>query len=178
MILMTLSTFSNVKLKLIFIVTNVKKSEYLSVSRTKLMFPKKKIFVPIFHDNEPELDACILKSFHDDELKRFAKFIASNAITVLNYCCSKDESHILTFVVFLTKKSIIKIGQYPSYADIEKPQIKRFKNILKNYYSEINTAIGLYSCHIGIGSFVYLRRIIKPQINCVLCSFCISIGRL
>ena len=130
----------------------------------KIYVPKKENFVPIFHDNEPELDACILKSFHDDELKRFAKFIASNAITVLNYCCSKDESHILTFVVFLTEKSIIKIGQYPSYADIEKPQIKRFKNILKNYYSEINTAIALYSCHIGIGSFVYLRRIVEKLV--------------
>ncbi|RZK37465.1 MAG: hypothetical protein EOO61_08940 [Hymenobacter sp.] len=59
----------------------------------------------------------------------------------------------------------MKIGQFPSIADISKDETKRYKSILPNeYYVELNKAIGLYSHGIGIGSFVYMRRIFEKLI--------------
>jgi glutamate mutase epsilon subunit len=59
----------------------------------------------------------------------------------------------------------MKIGQYPSYRDIESPQIKKFQKVLGGYYTELNKAIGLYSHGVGIGLFVYLRRIIEKLVH-------------
>lgn len=79
--------------------------------------------------------------------------------------CSLNESHKLEY--FFVKKGykIIKVGQYPSSADIDLPQAKKFSSILgKQYYDELKRAIGLYSHGVGIGSFVYLRRIIEKLV--------------
>ncbi|MCL2767179.1 MAG: hypothetical protein FWE49_00385 [Synergistaceae bacterium] len=37
----------------------------------------------------------------------------------------------------------------------------KYKSVLKEQYDEYNRAIGLYTHGIGIGAFVYLRRIIE-----------------
>lgn len=72
------------------------------------------------------------------------------------------ESHQLTFVLFIDEFTIQKIGQYPSYADIDIPQADIYRKELgRKYYNELKRAIGLYSCNVGIGSYVYLRRIIE-----------------
>lgn len=58
--------------------------------------------------------------------------------------------------------SITKIGQYPSVADIHRGQIKQFDKILgKQVSNEFSRAIGLAANGVGIGSFVYLRRIFE-----------------
>ncbi len=78
--------------------------------------------------------------------------------------CSLNESHKMEY--FFTKRGskIIKVGQYPSYRDIENPQIKKFRKLLGDYYPELSTAIRLFSVNVGIGSFVYLRRIIEKLV--------------
>ena len=98
------------------------------------------------------------------ELERFNEFINYYKIRTLQYVCSKDNLHHLTYFIKLTDSYIMKIGQYPSYADIENPQIKKYQKALGKYYSELNKAIGLFSCKVGIGSFVYLRRIIEKLV--------------
>jgi len=55
-----------------------------------------------------------------------------------------------------------KIGQYPTIADLEIGKYKKYSKILsKEYLRELNKAIGLSANGVGIGSFVYLRRIFE-----------------
>ena len=56
---------------------------------------------------------------------------------------------------------VIKVGQYPSVADLVIPEIAKYKPVLGTQYREFSKAIGLFAHGIGIGSFVYLRRIIE-----------------
>ena len=100
----------------------------------------------------------------DKKKRAYEEFIKSNRITTLNYKCSKDEKHKLVYIILLTESYIMKIGQYPSYRDIESPQIKKFQKVLGEYYLELKRAIGLHACNVGIGSFVYLRRIIEKLV--------------
>lgn len=88
-----------------------------------------------------------------------------NELTVLHYVCSRDYSHQLTFVLLIDEFTIQKIGQYPSYADIDIPQADVYRKKLgRKYYNELKRAIGLYSRNVGIGSYVYLRRITEKLI--------------
>ena len=56
----------------------------------------------------------------------------------------------------------MKIGQYPSVADIHIGQVKQYDKVLdKSILREFTKAIGLAANGVGIGSFVYLRRIFE-----------------
>lgn len=59
-----------------------------------------------------------------------------------------------------------KIGQFPTIADLEIGKYKKFSKILtKEYLRELNKAIGLSANGVGIGAFVYLRRIFENLIE-------------
>jgi hypothetical protein len=59
-----------------------------------------------------------------------------------------------------------KIGQTPSIADFHINQIKDYKNVLnEEKLREFTRAIGLAANGVGIGSFVYLRRIFESLIE-------------
>ena len=67
------------------------------------------------------------------------------------YCLWEPESQIL-----------MKIGQFPSVADIHINEIKQYTKLLpKEKLKEFTRAIGLAANGVGIGSFVYLRRIFE-----------------
>ena len=58
--------------------------------------------------------------------------------------------------------SITKVGQYPSVADFHIGQVRKYGKILpKDKMREFTKAIGLAANGVGIGSFVYLRRIFE-----------------
>lgn len=58
--------------------------------------------------------------------------------------------------------SISKVGQYPSVADFHIGQLRKYGKILpKDKMREFTKAIGLAANGVGIGSFVYLRRIFE-----------------
>lgn len=80
---------------------------------------------------------------------------------VLTYRCTRDKSHSILFDLIVGNDKIIKIGQYPSVADLAIPEIAKYKAILGVQYREFSKAVGLFAHGIGIGSFVYLRRIIE-----------------
>lgn len=54
-----------------------------------------------------------------------------------------------------------KIGQHPSIADLTFPQMDKYRKMLGKNSAEFNKAIGLFTHGVGIGSFVYLRRIFE-----------------
>jgi hypothetical protein len=85
------------------------------------------------------------------------------------YIRCKRYEDIFTFSIFynVEEKYLIKIGQYPSIADFHIHKIKQYDN-LKYDLKEFTKAIGLAANGVGIGSFVYLRRIFE---NLILESF-------
>jgi hypothetical protein len=60
----------------------------------------------------------------------------------------------------------MKIGQFPSVAEIHIHEIKQYKKLLtQEKLKEFTRAIGLAANGVGIGSFVYLRRIFEHLIQ-------------
>jgi len=60
------------------------------------------------------------------------------------------------------KNILVKVGQYPSVADLYISQIKQYNKLLpQEKLREFTRAIGLAANGVGIGSFVYLRRIFE-----------------
>lgn len=58
--------------------------------------------------------------------------------------------------------TLSKVGQYPSVADIHIGQVHKYDKVLPNdKMREFTKAIGLAANGVGIGSFVYLRRIFE-----------------
>ena len=76
----------------------------------------------------------------------------------------KRYGDTITIIVYHShsKNSITKVGQYPSVADVHIGQIKQYDKFLeKSILKEFTKAIGLAANGVGIGSFVYLRRIFE-----------------
>lgn len=71
------------------------------------------------------------------------------------------------YTLMFKGNTVTKIGQYPSFASKEEHEIKKYKNlkIIKKYYIELIRSINAYSQHMGIASFVYLRRIYEHIIE-------------
>ncbi|MFC1595553.1 short-chain dehydrogenase [Gemmatimonadota bacterium] len=90
------------------------------------------------------------------------------ACTAVKYKCQRTDCvQVLWFIFHNPKggKEIQKIGQYPSLADLASADLQKYRKILGNLYAEFNRAIGLFTHGIGIGSFVYLRRIFESLID-------------
>ena len=83
----------------------------------------------------------------------------------LEYICSMDENHHLDYSVLTTNNSMMKIGQYPSIADMTFPELDAYKHVIsKQDRKELGTALGLFASGVGAGSYVYLRRILERLI--------------
>jgi len=88
--------------------------------------------------------------------------------------CTHSQNHIFRFIFKINVQmsntlqveniSLEKIGQYPSINDFSST-LDEYKKILdNNYIKELNRALGLKSHGVGIGSFIYLRRIFEKLI--------------
>lgn len=74
--------------------------------------------------------------------------------------------HFVHFHFVSQGESIIKIGQYPSLADMATGDTSQFEKALgKTRLHELNKAIGLAAHGVGIGSYVYLRRVFESLIE-------------
>jgi hypothetical protein len=81
-------------------------------------------------------------------------------------CARKPTEHTISFVLLKSDKLIQKIGQYPSLADIANDESKAYRAVLSEQDSqELHKAIGLSAHGVGIGSYVYLRRIFERLID-------------
>jgi len=75
-----------------------------------------------------------------------------------------DSSHSQIFIFRVIERTLIKVGQHPTLADLSKEGLKKYRKLDTEIYSELNRAVGLSTHGIGIGSFVYLRRVIEKHI--------------
>ncbi len=90
----------------------------------------------------------------------------ASRILVFNFVCSMNEEHHLDYIVLTTDNSMMKIGQYPSIADMTFPELDYYKHVIsKQDRKELGTAIGLFANGVGAGAYVYLRRILERLIN-------------
>jgi len=79
--------------------------------------------------------------------------------------CARVTEHKLIVNYFIRKWEIYKVGQWPSLADIANDESKEYRSVLsKGDAAELHMAIGLAAHGVGIGSFVYLRRIFERLI--------------
>ena len=66
----------------------------------------------------------------------------------------------------LMQNVIIKIGQYPSFADLQIPRMKKYMSVIdRPLLTELNKAIGLASHDVGVGAYVYLRRVFEALVE-------------
>jgi len=81
--------------------------------------------------------------------------------------CKRTDSIFRFYVLGDSKsQSLMKTGQYPSVADFHISEIKKYNKLLPNErLKEFTRAIGLAANGVGIGSFVYLRRIFEHLIS-------------
>lgn len=79
--------------------------------------------------------------------------------------CAMDENHHLDYVLLSENDNLIKIGQYPSVADLDFPELREYRKVFSDEdMRELKRAIGLHAQGIGVGAFVYLRRILERMV--------------
>lgn len=104
-------------------------------------------------------------SKYDDWLRAYNADIMGSGIFVVSFRCQRVSEHVYNYVFHWPISGFVKIGQTPSLEDIASADLEKFRTVLgKEYFSELHRAGGLYSHGIGIGSFVYLRRIFERLI--------------
>lgn len=109
-----------------------------------------------------------------DEMELSETSMFSRTITAV---CQRDENHSIWFAVLLNKRIVQKIGQFPSPADIAIDEARPYRKILGPQDSrEFSRAIGLESHGVGIGSFVYLRRIFERLVTTRFAEFKVAEG--
>ena len=88
------------------------------------------------------------------------KYFASKKVFTVKLRCTRNENHLMLFNFYIKDNVLIKIGQYPSLMDIAHHSLKKYRRILgTELYNEFNRAIGLAALNVGLGSFIYLKRI-------------------
>lgn len=100
------------------------------------------------------------------ETKYAEHYYLRNYVFSLWFTCSRDESHRIFFAFRAHEGVLQKIGQYPSIADLATPDLQKYRPILGNErFRELTRGVGLASHGVGIGAFVYLRRIFENLIE-------------
>lgn len=100
-------------------------------------------------------------------------------VFVVNSSCTRQDLHKQNFVFFVDdqlvpndagsttfKGTFQKIGQQPAYGDLHILQVKKYAHVLKKeQLGELTRAIGLASHDVGVGAYVYLRRIFEALVE-------------
>ncbi|MGZ8227863.1 MAG: hypothetical protein ACXWT3_14705, partial [Methylococcaceae bacterium] len=106
----------------------------------------------------------------NDDSNKIKKY---GAIIVTAKCTRQHENGVMGncehafYAIFKREdNTLLKIGQYPAKADMDFGELdEAFKELPKNLRKELGTSIGLFSHGVGIGAFVYLRRIFETLVE-------------
>ena len=87
-------------------------------------------------------------------------------VFTLSFRCAMNDDHHIDFFIKTGKDYAEKVGQKPSVADLSLGVIDRLKKVADDETrKELRRAIGLNAQGIGVGSYVYLRRIFERIIE-------------
>jgi hypothetical protein len=106
-----------------------------------------------------------------EEYEDYHRSSHESNVFCVSFACTRNESHNMYFYFMVHDSltadhdTVTKIGQYPSLADLNSDEIKKYRRILGDKYKEFSKAVKLASHGVGIGSFVYLRRIFENLIE-------------
>ena len=79
--------------------------------------------------------------------------------------CDRDKTHTMRFYWLFSKGVFEKVGQFPSTATITNAELSQYRDLMsKQDGEEFYKAVGLAAHGVGIGSFVYLRRVFERLI--------------
>lgn len=95
------------------------------------------------------------------------KYLERGGIGFFVLNCKRYDDDVYFFINYdVAENKIVKIGQYPSIADFHIHKLKDYRKVLsEQLLSEFSRAIGLAANGIGIGAYVYLRRIFEDCIR-------------
>lgn len=79
----------------------------------------------------------------------------------INFSCSRNNAHILNVIYKVENNTITKIGQSPSLFDIQKNDLKKYRKVLVNNYSDLSKAVLFYTSNFGVAAFTHIRRILE-----------------
>jgi hypothetical protein len=114
---------------------------------------------------ECKKDSTFIHDFDDPNPEYRRTYALSERTFSTIYRCSRNANYRIDFCFKVYDGIFQKIGQYPSIADLNKAEIDKYRKILGDKHKEFSKAIGLFSHGVGIGSFVYLRRIFENLIE-------------
>lgn len=84
----------------------------------------------------------------------------------ISLICSRNKDHFLYFLFKVQGRTMQKIGQFPSLATLNLYDVRQYAPVLeKEAFRELTKAIGLAAHGVGVGSFVYLRRIFEGLVE-------------
>ena len=84
----------------------------------------------------------------------------------LLFYCTRNSDHQLFFLFRAHKGELEKIGQSPSLGDLASPDLRKYLPVLgKEKHREFVRGVGLASHDVGIGAFIYLRRVFESLIE-------------
>ena len=95
------------------------------------------------------------------------RFVCNGGYGTVKIKCKRTDNVFWYFIFYEpVTKTLMKIGQFPTVADFHISEIKQYSKLLSNEkLKEFTRAIGLAANGVGIGSFVYLRRIFEFLIS-------------
>jgi len=93
--------------------------------------------------------------------------IKHQLVSYVQISCTRNTDHQIDFIFRIEDPLIQKIGQFPSLADIANDESRRYRQALDREEdgAELHRAIGLAAHGVGVGSFVYLRRVFERLIT-------------
>lgn len=98
--------------------------------------------------------------------EEFWEAFRSTKIFETKFICTRDRNHIMGFYVHVTPDSISKVGQFPSLADLQSNHLKKYRKVLcDDKWRELSKSVGLHAHGVGVGAFVYLRRVFEHVIE-------------
>lgn len=93
-------------------------------------------------------------------------FFGSGGYGSLTLRCKRYNDDFIFYIYWdATDMRMGKIGQFPTVADFHIGEVKQYSKVISNEkLKKLTRAIGLAANGVGIGSFVYLRRIFEHLI--------------
>lgn len=87
-------------------------------------------------------------------------------VSAIFHCTRAAHTFFAALHLDIPGLTVMKVGQFPSLADLAVAALGKYRKTLgKELYSEFNRAVGLAAHGVGVGSFVYLRRVFERLLD-------------